>query len=102
MTRSIVFRRILRIVAVALALGAVAGPASARPFDLDSNGSLGLVPPPSTAVAARPASSGSSIDWGDVAIGSSAAALVVIGVGALATGRRRSQKDSPKRTTIAG
>jgi hypothetical protein len=102
MTRTIVFRRIVGIVAVALALGAIAGPASARYFDFNSNGSLVLQPPPSTSAAAHPAPGGSSIDWGYVAIGSSVVALALIGVGAVATSRRRSREDRPQRATIAG
>ena len=53
--------------AVALALGAIAGPASGRTFDFDSNGSLAQQRAPSTAPAADPASSENSIDWGYVA-----------------------------------
>jgi amino acid transporter len=107
MTRIIVFRRIVGIVAVALTLGAIAGPASARTFDFNSNGSLVLQPAPTTSAAAhpavaRPASGGSSIDWSYVAIGSSVVALALIGVGAVATGVRRSHKDKPQRATIAG
>jgi hypothetical protein len=102
MTRTIVFRRIVGIVAVALTLGAIAGPASARTFDFNSNGSLVLQPAPTTSAAAHPASGGSSIDWSYVAIGSSVVALALIGVGAVATGRRRSHKDRPQRATIAG
>jgi len=102
MTRTIVFRRIVGIVAVALTLGAIAGPASARTFDFNSNGSLVQQPAPSTSPPAAPASGGSSIDWGYVAIGSSVVALALIGVGAVATGRRRSRKDRPQRATIAG
>ena len=85
--------------AVALALGAIAGPASGRTFDFDSNASLAQQRAPSTAPAADPASSENSIDWGYVAIGSSVVALVLIGVGALATGRRRSGQGRPERAT---
>jgi hypothetical protein len=81
---------------VALALGAIAGPASA---DFTSNGSLVQQPAPSTSPAADPASRENSIDWGYVAIGSSVVALVLIGVGALATGRRRSGQGRPERAT---
>jgi hypothetical protein len=102
MTRTILFRRIVGVVAVVLALGAIAGPASARNFYFNSNGSLVLQPVPSTSAAAHPASGGSSIDWGYVAIGSSAAALALIAVGVAATGRRRARKDTPQRATIAG
>jgi hypothetical protein len=90
MTRSILFRRIVRVVAVALALGAIAGPASARTFDFNSNGSLVQQPAPSIYPGAD-AASGGSIEWAYVAIGSSAAALALIGVGAVASGRRRSR-----------
>jgi hypothetical protein len=102
MTHTIFFRRIVGIVAVALALGAIAGPATARPFDLNSNGSLVEQPPQSTPAPAHPAPRGSSIDWGYVAIGSTVVALALIGAGAVATGRRRSRKDRPQRATIAG
>jgi hypothetical protein len=102
MTRTIVFRRIAGIAAVALAIGAIAGPASARTFDFNSNGSLVQQPSPSTSAPADTASGGSSIDWGYVAIGSNAAALVLIGVGAAATGRHRSPEDRSQRATIAG
>ena len=87
--------------AVALALGAIAGPASGRTFDFDSNGSLAQQRAPSTAPAADPASSENSIDWGYVAIGSSVVALALIGVGAIVAGRRRSRTDRPQRATIA-
>jgi hypothetical protein len=102
MTRTMLFRRIVGVVAVVLALGAIAGPASARNFYFNSNGTLVLQPAPSTPAAAHPASGGSSIDWGYVAIGSSAVALALIAVGGAATGRRSSRKDTPKRATIAG
>ncbi len=99
MTRTILFRRIVAIVAVTLALGAIAGPASARTFDFNSNGSLVQQ---SNSAGTAPASGGSSIEWGYIAIGSSAAALALIAVGAVTTGRRRSREDRPQRATIAG
>ncbi len=102
MTRTILLRRIVGVVAVVLALGAIAGPASARNFYFNSNGALVQQPAPNTPAAAQPPSGGSSIDWGYVAIGSSAAALALIAVGAAATGRRRSREDRPQRATIAG
>lgn len=102
MTRSILFRRIVVVVAVALAAGAIAGPASARTFDLNSNGSLVQGPAPSASPVTTPATSGRGIEWGYIAIGASAAALVLIGVGAAMTGRRRSREDRSQRVTIAG
>ena len=94
MTSTIPFRRIVGVVvAVALAMGAIAGPASARTFYFNSNGSLVQQAGPSTLAAAHPASDGSSIDWGYVAIGSSAAALALIAVGAgLAISQRRGRR----------
>jgi hypothetical protein len=94
MTRTILFRRLLGIVAVVLALGAIAGPASARTFYFNSHGSLVQQPVLSTSAAAHPASGTSSIDWGYVAIGSSAAALALIAVGAVAIGHRRPRRDT--------
>jgi hypothetical protein len=69
MTRTIVFRRIVGFVTVALALGAIAGPASARTFDANTNGSPVYGPAPSTPRAAAPAFGVSSIERSDVAIG---------------------------------
>ena len=96
MTRTIVVRRILGVVAVAFALGAIAGPASARTFDFNSNGSLVQQPAPSASPGAN-APSGGGIEWSYVAIGSSAVALALIGVGAIAIGHRRSHQDRPQR-----
>jgi hypothetical protein len=102
MTRNIHFRRIVSIVAVALALGTIAGPASAGTFDFNSHGSLTEQPPASASPRANSASSGSGVEWGYVAIGAGAAALALLGVGAVATSRRRSHHDEPRRATIAG
>ena len=100
MTRTTVFRRIVGIVAVALTVAIAAGPASARTFDFNSNGSLVQQPAPSTSPPADPASGGTGIEWGYVAIGSSSAALVLIGIGAVASGRtaRASTRQSPRVT----
>lgn len=92
MTRTIVFRRIASSVAVALALGTIAGPASAKTFDFNSHGSLVQQPAPSTSPSADPASGGTGIEWGYVAIGSSSAALILIGIGAVASGHSRSRQ----------
>ena len=94
MTRTIVFRRIVGIVAVALALGAIAGPASARTFDFNPNGSLVQQPAPSTSSpGTNRSSAGNSIEWGYIAIGSSAAALALIAAGAgLAVSQRRGRR----------
>jgi hypothetical protein len=100
MTRSILFRQIVGVIAVTLALGAIAGPASARTFYFNSNGSLIQQPAPSTSPPADPASGGTGIEWGYIAIGSSAAALILIGIGAVASGRhaRTSTWKSPRVT----
>jgi len=91
MTRTILFCRIVGVVvAVALTLGAIAGPASARTFYFNANGSL---VEQSNSAGTVPASGGSSIEWGYIAIGSSAAALALIAVGAgLAVPQRRGRR----------
>jgi hypothetical protein len=94
MARTIVFRRLFGILAVALALGAIAGPASARTFYFNSHGSFVQLSGPSAAAAAHSASGASGIDWGYIAIGSSAAALALIAVGAVAIGHRRPRRDT--------
>ena len=100
MTHTILFRRIAGVLGVVLALATAAGPASARTFDFNSNGSL--VQQPTSPPITPTASGGSGVEWGYIAIGSSAAALVLIGVGAAAIGRRRSREDRSQRATIAG
>jgi MYXO-CTERM domain-containing protein len=109
MTRKILSRRFVRVLGVVLALATAAGPASARTFDLNSQCSLVHYPtPPGTTTTATAsartttASGHDGIEWGYIAIGSSAAALALIGVGAAATGRRRSREDRSRRATIAG
>jgi hypothetical protein len=86
---------------VAPALGTIAGPASARTFDFNSNGSLVQQPAQSVTPETAPASGGSSIEWGYIAIGSSAVALALIGAGVATTSRRRSH-DRPQPATMAG
>jgi hypothetical protein len=104
MTRTILSRRIVVVVAIALALGTIAGPASARTFDFNSHGSLVQGPAESVLPAANPAfsGSGSGTPWGYIALGAGVAALVLIGVGAVMTSHRRSHQDEPRRATIAG
>ncbi len=102
MTRTTVLRRILGVVAVALALGTTAGPASARTFDFNSNGSLVQQPAPNSSHTSTPAMGGSSFEWGYIAIGSSAAGLVLIAVGGtLTTTRRRQRRQNNRRSTMA-
>ena len=101
MTRTILLRRIVAVVALALALGTIAGPAAARTFDFNSHGSLVQQPTPSASAGANPAPSGTGIEWGYIAIGAGAAALALTGVGAVTTSRRRSHQDKPDRATIA-
>lgn len=105
MTRTILFHRIAGVLGVMLALATAAGPAAARTFDLNANGSLveqATSPGTTTATATTTTSGGTGIEWGYIAIASSATALVLIGVGAAATVRRRSREDRSQRATIAG
>jgi hypothetical protein len=103
MARSILFRRIVGVVAVTLAMGVVVGVASARTFDLNSNGSLVQHSDSagSTRAGTARASGGSSIEWGYVAIGSSAAALALIAIGAVASGRGRLRKDAGSHVAVS-
>jgi hypothetical protein len=101
MTRTNLFRRIVVAVVVALALGTIVGPASARTFDFNSRGSMVQQLAPSASPAANPGSSGAGIEWGYIAIGASAVALALIGVGVVTTSRRRSHQNEPHRATIA-
>lgn len=98
MARATPLRRIDTIIAVALAVSTTPGPASARTFDLDSRGSLVQQPAPSISRTRAPTAARGSIDWGYIAIGSSALALVLTGVcAAVTTGRRHAQHDKPRR-----
>lgn len=101
MIRSRWFRRIAEVVAVALTLGTTVGSASGRTFDFNARGSLVQQQAPQVSRAGSPAAGGSGIEWGYVAIGSSAAALTLIGVGgAVAAGRRGPRRDRAGRPTI--
>lgn len=98
MTRSTMFRRIVGIVAVALTVAIAAGPASARTFDFNSNGSLVQRSTSRSSLAAGP----SSFDWGYVAVGASAAGLILLTAGGiLAAGRRRQRPQNAHRTRTA-
>lgn len=103
MIRSSRFRRIARVLAVALTLATTAGSASGRTFEFNAQGSLVQQPAPGISRAGTAATGGSSIEWGYIAIGSSAAALALIGVGGVvASGRRRPQRDKQRRATTSG
>lgn len=100
MTRATALRRIVAITAVALSAGTTAGPASAGTSDPNSRASLVQQGAPSISHANAPAPS--SIDWGYIAIGSSAVALMLTGVcAAVTTGRRHAQQDKARRIPIA-
>ena len=78
------------IAALGLALG-TAAPATARPFDLNQQGSnvpagMNLQPP---VQAASHHGSGNGSDWGYIAAGAGAASLALIGIGGTAVGRRQ-------------
>jgi hypothetical protein len=101
--------RITTAVVVSLGLAMSGTPAFAYTTNLTANGSevpagipaLTSQPAHSIAHANAPTTAGSSVDWGYIAIGSSAAALALIGAGAVTTSRRRSHHDKPRRATIA-
>jgi hypothetical protein len=102
--------RISTGVALALALGVSAAPASAKPFDLNANGSYvpsgaasmqatkpsySVSPPPVIVRVTAPA----GFDWGDAGIGAAGGiALSMVGLGgALAVSQSRARR--PRRTT---
>jgi hypothetical protein len=100
-------RRVAGMVSVAIALG-VAGPAAARPFDLNNHGSFVSVQPALTQPSSAPAGTGNATgggisDLGYVAIGSGSAALALIGVGGtrVASRRRRHRLTVQQPTTAA-
>ena len=100
-------RRLITVSAVALAFASAAVPASARPFNLNANGSY--VPAQTTATGqsapavVRLSPPARSFDWADVGIGFAgglALALVALGgVLILSQGRRRRSRGSAPRTT---
>lgn len=102
MTTKLINRRALVAVTAALAFG-VAAPAGARPFDLDSGGSL--VPAGYQPVSAQPvthtASSDSVLEF--VLVGSGGAAVALIGAGGASAvlRRRRRQATATRHSTIA-
>jgi hypothetical protein len=90
MTRTLTHYRTTALLTAALSL-ALAGPAGARPFDLDSQGSfvpVNITPPAVQTVA--PSSAGGGIsDLGYVGIGTGGVAFALIGAGGVRTATRR-------------
>jgi hypothetical protein len=98
--------RIITSIVVAIALAAGAATASARPFDLNANGSYVLVPPAGTQTssqspqASTPATilhvtaGTSGFDWGDAGIGAAGGlAISIVGLGGgLAASQRRARR----------
>jgi hypothetical protein len=98
-------RNTAAVVAATLALGAAA-PASAQPFQLNSNGSF--VPAGAhiqqqggPARSSSHQASGRGVDPGFVALGSGVASVVLIGVGGTLTLSRRQRRAGIKRSTLA-
>lgn len=103
---TITIHRIITSMVVAVALGAGAGTASARPFNLDANGSYVQVPPASTQPigsslqASTPptilhvTAGTSGFDWGDTGIGAAGGlAISILGLGGgLAVSQRRARR----------
>ena len=100
MTRATALRRIIGIIAVALAISTTAGSAWASPVDPNSRDSIGQQPAPSIARTDAPKAAGSSFDWGYIAIGSSAVALVLAGACVTVTTRRRRAPEDQKQRLI--
>ena len=95
MTRATALRR---IIAVALAISTTAGSAWARPVDPNSRDSVIPQPAPSIARTDAPDPARSSFDWGYIAIGSSAVALILAGAClAVTTHRRHALEDKQRR-----
>jgi hypothetical protein len=93
MTRATALRRIVGIIAAALAIATTAGSASARTFEFNSHGSLVQHPAPNIS----PPTAAGNVDWGYIAIAASAAALVLTGATVAATtSRRHTQHDNAR------
>jgi hypothetical protein len=97
-------RRAVGIVTAALALG-VAGPAAARPYDLDSAGSfvpvnVGQTPAVSAPSAAGHANSGGTSTLEYALIGTGGAAVLVVGIGGTRAASRRRQTGAARRSTV--
>jgi hypothetical protein len=91
--------RITTGLVVALALATAAAPASARTFELNTNGSYVTTPPPSThadspaTIVVATAHDG-GFDWGDAGIGAAGGlGLTIVAVGgALTVSQRRTRR----------
>jgi hypothetical protein len=93
---------LLRIIAVALAISTTTGSAGASPFDPNSRDSVVQQPASSIARADALAAARSGFDWGYIAIGSSAVALVLAGACvAVTTVRRHAEQATAPRKPIA-
>jgi hypothetical protein len=98
MNRQVNHYRTAALLTAALSLG-IAAPAGARPFDVNSQGSLVLVEPTPPAVQTlAPSSGGGGIsDLGYTAIGTGGVAVALIGAGGMRTAsRRRHHKAEPR------
>lgn len=100
MTRATALRRIIGIIAVALVISTTAGSAWASQVDPNSRDFAVQQPAPSIARTGAPTAAGSSFDWGYIAIGSSAIALVLAGACVAATTRRRRALEDKTRRPI--
>jgi hypothetical protein len=96
-------RRAVGIATAVLALG-VAGPAAARPYDIDSAGSFVPVNVGQTPAVGAPAAT-SHANGGDSAleyalIGTGGASVLLVGVGGTLAASRRRQAGAARRSTL--
>ena len=101
MTGKMNHRRAIGIATAMLALGA-AGPAAARPYDIDSAGSFVPVnvgqTPAVAAPAARAGGADSALEY--ALIGTGGASVLLVGVGGTLAASRRRQASAARRSTL--
>jgi hypothetical protein len=96
-------RRAVGIATAVLALGA-AGPAAARPYNIDSAGSfvpvsVGQTPAIGTAAAPDATGGGSALEY--ALIGAGGASVLLVGVGGTLAASRRRQASAARGSTLA-
>jgi hypothetical protein len=90
-------------IATAVLTFGIAGPAAARPFDVDSAGSLvpvNIQQTPAVAAPAAPGANGGGSGLEYALIGTGGAAVLLVGVGGTLAASRRRQADAARRSTL--